>query len=128
MNNLFNRLVYVCAVFLMLVPLVSCSGGGGGSGTVESGGGGGTVGTTGTLNLSLTDAPGDYLNVYVTIAEVKVNHEIDGWVSLTDLNLPQTFDLLSLQNGVIAPSLRIHSILLQPRKAFFRNARYLMLK
>jgi hypothetical protein len=103
MNKFLNMIKCLLAVFLMLVPLVSCSGGGGGSGTVESGGGGGTVGTTGTLNLSLTDAPGDYLNVYVTIAEVKVNHEIDGWMSLTDLNLPQTFDLLSLQNGVIAP-------------------------
>ncbi len=30
MNRLFSRLIYVCAVFLILVPLVSCSGGGGG--------------------------------------------------------------------------------------------------
>jgi len=101
MNNKLNRLVYVCAVFLMLIPLVSCSGGG--ADAVGSNGGSGPVGTTGTLNLSLTDAPGDYLNVYVTIKEVEVKPEIGEWVTLTDLNLPQTFDLLSLQNGVIAP-------------------------
>ena len=72
MNKFLNMIKCLLAVFLMLVPLVSCSGGGGGSGTVESVGGGGTVGTTGTLNLSLTDAPGDYLNVYVTIGSTSI--------------------------------------------------------
>jgi hypothetical protein len=98
MNKLLNMIKCLLAVLVMLILLVSCGGGGGGDGLSTAGGG-----TTGTLSIGLTDAPGDYLNVYVTIAEVQVNHEVDGWVSLTDLNLPQTFDLLSLQNGVIAP-------------------------
>ena len=96
MNKIFRRLVYVCAVFLMFVPLVSCSGGG--SGTAG--------GTTGTLSIGMTDAPGDYLHVYVTIKEIQVNQAAEkegdesGW--LTVLTPEETFDLLELQNGVIA--------------------------
>jgi hypothetical protein len=129
MNKIFNRLIYVCVVFLMLIPLVSCSGGGssgttggttgtlsaGGSsgttggttGTLSAGGSSGTTGgTTGTLVLGLTDAPApEYKNVFVTIKEVRVKHEEKtDWDILTypDLDLPQTFDLLELRDGVIA--------------------------
>ena len=55
--------------------------------------------------LGLTDAPGDYLHVYVTIKEVQVNQAAEeedddsGW--LTVLTPGETFDLLELQNGVI---------------------------
>jgi hypothetical protein len=91
----FKRLVYVCMAFVMAMVFSACGGGGGG-GVAGSG-------TTGTLSLGLTDVPGDYLNVFVTIDEVQVNHETEGWETLTGLNLPQTFDLMTLQNGVIAP-------------------------
>jgi len=99
MNKLFNRLIYVCAVLLMLIPLVSCSGGGGGaSGTAG--------GTTGTLSIGLTDAPGYYMNVFVTIAEVQVKQNLDDeesdWITVTAFDPAQTFDLLELQHGVIA--------------------------
>lgn len=94
MSKLFNRLFCVLAVFLMVLPLVSCGGGGSS----------GTAGTTGTLGIGLTDAPGDYLNVFVTIDEIQVKQGLDdgesGW--LTVLTPGQTFDLLVLQNGVIA--------------------------
>ena len=95
MNNLFNRLLYVCAVFLMLIPLVSCSGGGGG----------GTAGTTGTLSLGLTDAPGDYQHVWVTIKEIQVNKaaaeegDDSGW--RTVFTVEETIDLKTLENGEI---------------------------
>jgi hypothetical protein len=97
MFRLFNRFVYLCAALMVLAFLAACSGGGP-TGIV------GTGGTTGTLGLGLTDAPGDYLNVFVTIEEVQVNQDLgdeeSGW--LTVLTPGETFDLLELQNGVIA--------------------------
>ena len=102
MNNLFNRFVYVCAVFLMFVPLVSCSGGG------SSGGGG----TTGTLELRLTDGAGDYQNVFVTIKEILVHQaageagdDDPGWIPVvtfvTEEVSGKVFDLTTLENGEI---------------------------
>jgi hypothetical protein len=95
MSNLFNRLVYVCAVFLMFIPLVSCGGGGGG----------GTAGT-GTLNLGLTDATGDYQHVFVTIKEIlvhqsteEVNDDDSGW--LPAFPIGETIDLTTLEDGQI---------------------------
>jgi len=95
MNNLFNKLVYACAILLMVSPLVSCGGGGGG--------GGGGAGT-GTLNLSLTDAASeDYKAVYVTIIEVWVKHAEKDWKELEfkdpEMVLPQTLNLLDYVNG-----------------------------
>ena len=93
MNKLFNRLVYISTVFLMLLPLVSCGGGGGGAAG------------TGIINIGLTDAPNDqYKAIYVTINEVRVHHEVDGWETLIieDPVLPQTHNLLELVNGVVA--------------------------
>ncbi|MDH3391615.1 MAG: DUF4382 domain-containing protein [Desulfobulbaceae bacterium] len=97
MFKVIRDLGYFLAVSLMVMSLVSC-GGGGSSGTAG-------VGTTGTLDIGLTDAPGDYLNVFVTIAEVQVKQNLEddesGWITVATPD--QTFDLLALQNGVIAP-------------------------
>jgi hypothetical protein len=96
----FKRLVYVCMAFVMAIVFSACGGGGGGGGGVAG------SGTTGTLSLGLTDAPGDYLNVFITIEEVWVDNgpeTEENWVLLDLPNLPQTFDLMALQNGVIAP-------------------------
>jgi hypothetical protein len=94
MNNLFNRLVYICVVLLMVSPLVSC------------GGGGGSPAGTGTLNLGLTDASTDkYQAIYVIIAEVQVKKqgEGDGEAGWETVVMPeQTYNLLDLVNGVIA--------------------------
>ena len=97
--------MYFCGAIFLATSLVACSGGGS-PGSLSGGGGGGigSGGTTGTLGISLTDAPGDYLNVFVTIDEVQVKQSLaggdSGWV--TAITLGQTFDLLELQNGVMA--------------------------
>ncbi len=55
------------AVLLCALPLLlAACGGGGGSGS------GSFTTNTGTLSISLTDSPGDYLNVFVTIVGIDV--------------------------------------------------------
>jgi len=106
MNKLVNLIKGVALFLLLAITLVSCSGGG--SGTVGSPGDSGIGGANiGTLSLGLTDGPppkNSYDAIYVTIKEIKVAHENNGWVTLSrpNLNLPQTFNLLELVNGVIA--------------------------
>jgi hypothetical protein len=90
--------------------LWSCGGGSSGSDNLPS-----DSGNTGTLSLSMVDAPGGtYQAVYVTIQEVQVNvgtnlaaddgEENDSncqWQTVKTLN--QTFNLLELVNGMMAP-------------------------
>ncbi len=75
------------------------------------GGGGGSdpVGTTGTLRLSLTDAPAcGYDNVFVTVEKVRVHKSgsagdaDSGWSEVV-LATPQRVDLLTLNNGTLLP-------------------------
>ncbi|MEJ2108656.1 MAG: DUF4382 domain-containing protein [Acidobacteriota bacterium] len=79
------------ALILMALSLVSCA-----DRNVNN--------SSGTLELSLIDASGDYTEVVITIIEVQVNHEINGWQTLTgaELNLPLTVNLLDLVNGTMA--------------------------
>ena len=107
MNKLVNLITSVALFLLLGIGLVFCSGGG--SGTVGSSGdsgiGGGNIGT---LSLGLTDGPppkNTYDAIYVTIKEISVKHEDkEGWDRLAgpELDLPKTFNLLDLVNGVIA--------------------------
>jgi len=89
MSKLLILVKYILT-FLLIIPVISCSSGGGGG--------------TGTLSLGLTDTPGDYDHVFVTIKEIQVKKGLDngesGWI--TGFIVNQTFDLLELQNGVIA--------------------------
>ena len=82
------------SLFILILTLQACGGGGGGS--AETG--------TGGVNLSLTDAPGDFDNVFITVSAVRF-HKSDvadpragDWLRY-DLASPVTVDLLSLANG-----------------------------
>lgn len=100
MTKHLNRLVFAGAIFLMAFALTACGGNGGGSGT------------TGTLELSMTDAPGDYQHVFVTIQEIKVHQAADdvaaadpGWTTIVNYGTGgvsgKVFDLTELENGNI---------------------------
>lgn len=61
---------------------------------------------TGTLKLSLTDAPiadaAAVEGVYITISSIKYNQN-DVWIEDTNFEGPQTFNLLDLTGGTVAP-------------------------
>ncbi|HKJ15435.1 MAG TPA: DUF4382 domain-containing protein, partial [Desulfobulbales bacterium] len=84
----FKWLMSSCVVLMLTVSLISC-------------GGSDSPAATGTLNIKLTDAATSHQAVYVTINEVHVHHETGGWVTLPELDLPQTVNLLELVNGVM---------------------------
>jgi hypothetical protein len=71
------------------------------------GGGGGASGGTGTLRVSMTDAPAcGYDNVFVTVEKVRVHTsstaaDADGGWSEIVLSPPKRIDLLTLTNGVL---------------------------
>jgi hypothetical protein len=83
---------------LLAVGLAACGGGGGGS-----------ADASGTLRLSLTDAPTcGYDNVFVTVEKVRVHAsstaaDTDGGWSEVVLAAPQRVDLLTLTNGTLLP-------------------------
>ena len=88
---------------LMAVLVAGCGGGGYGGG---SSGSYGMSATSGTLYVSLTDAPAcGFDKVYVTVSKVRVNQSSTatdtdpGWTDIT-LSPAQKIDLLSLNNGV----------------------------
>lgn len=107
--NLYKLIVY----FFTLLVIVSINGCGGSSSTTS---------TTGSVSVLLTDAPGDYEAVYVTIDEILVHKagvddlnvtDDDLNVTIADLNVTddnsswitvaephKTYDLLTLQNGI----------------------------
>jgi hypothetical protein len=70
------------------------------------GGGGGGTTATGAATVSLTDAPGDYDHVYVTVMDIwfhardTAGPDDAGWRK-TPLAAPVTVDLIALSNGVI---------------------------
>ena len=94
------------------LALAACGGGGGSSsGGVAFVGSTGSTGSsagTGTLSVSMTDAPAcGFDHVFVTVQQVRVNGDSgadtsgSGWVDIS-VNPPQRVDLLSLTNGVLA--------------------------
>lgn len=94
-----KRISDIAAVTLgaaLALSLSACGGGGGSSATPQ-----------GTVNLSLTDAPGDYDNVWITVSSVwfhtsdSAGPDDSGWLKYP-LSAPVTVDLLTLQNGGLA--------------------------
>ena len=77
------------------------------AGITACGGGGSDASTTGTLRLSLTDAPAcGYDNVWVTVEKVRIHAsssaaDTDGGWSEVVLATPQRVDLLTLTNGAL---------------------------
>ncbi len=59
-------------------------------------------GTTGTVNLSITDAPVDsdgITGVFITVLEIQYHTHENGWKVFEDYEGPKTFNLLDLQRG-----------------------------
>ena len=85
-------------IFLLFTSLVILACGGGG--------GSGSSGEMGTVSMSLTDARSNGFNaVYVTINDVQVHmkgndNNNNNWQSVSAPNLPKTFNLYNLTNGV----------------------------
>jgi len=86
----------IISALMISTLFFACSGGGGGS----------SSGETGTVAMSLTDAMSNKFNaVYVTIDDVQVHLKGNGrgnnsWTSVSTPNLPKTFNLYDLTNGV----------------------------
>lgn len=98
-NDSKSRLLTWLMAALLAAFVTGCGGGGYGSS--------GNMGYTGTLGVSLTDAPAcGFDAVNVTVAKVRVNQSSSatdtsaGWTDIT-LNPAQKIDLLSLNNGVL---------------------------
>ena len=86
---------------LSTAALLAACGGGSDSNSTSAG--------TGTMRLSLTDAPAcGYDTVFVTIEKVRVHQSSSagendaGWSEVV-LNAPQRIDLLTLTNGSLLP-------------------------
>lgn len=103
-----HKILLTMVSSLAAISMTACGGGGAGSTTNDSA-------ATGTVKVLLTDAPGDYESVFVTVDKILVhkagnddvnstdNNESNvtntsGWISIAQ---PQkTYDLLDLTNGV----------------------------
>jgi hypothetical protein len=90
------RLLLLILVVLMPAGMQSCGGGGGGSPAATA--------PTGAAQVSLTDAPGDYDNVFITVKSLSFHTSdaagprADGWHRYS-LPAPVQIDLLGLANG-----------------------------
>ncbi len=91
----FQRSLAVLAVFLVIVSLQGC----GKSSTSEN-----STGPTGSMAVAITDAPGDFDHVWITVKDIWI-HTSDAagpndpaWRKFP-LNSPRTVDLLTLANG-----------------------------
>ena len=94
-----NILLVVGSVIVASLLFFGCGGGGGGGSSSQSG--------TGTLNVSLTDAPaGGFDAVNVTVSKVRVHQSASatendaGWTDIT-LSPARKINLLNLTNGAL---------------------------
>lgn len=96
--------IKLCGIIPLLFSafiLFACGGGGGSGSSIPISGGG-----VGTLSLNLTDEMSNsYQAIYVTLEDVQVHAKKNGngnnsWFSVSTPNLPKTFNLYDLTNGV----------------------------
>lgn len=91
--NIFHKLIGI-VLSLTLMTLISGCGGGGDTTTATSS-------STGVLSLSMTDAPpkleDNVTEVNIAVIGIEYNYE-GNWTTADDF-VPQTFNLLDLQNG-----------------------------
>ena len=97
-SRLGKLIVLGMLIFSISLQLSGCGGGGGGGGVVP----------TGTVSVSLTDAPGlEYDHVWITVQDIAFHTRSDagdtdfGWLNFR-LAVPVTVDLAALSNGVIS--------------------------
>jgi hypothetical protein len=95
------KLCGIISLLFLAFILFACGGGGGSGSSIPISGGG-----VGTLSLSLTDEMSNtYQAIYVTLEDVQVHAKKNGngknsWFSVSTPNLPKTFNLYDLTNGV----------------------------
>lgn len=99
------RLIHIAAL-AALIPACTAAGDPLHAGDDEPGSAGPDAAAPGSqeqrpnIQLLLTDAPGEFEEVWVNIVSVEIDAGELGWMILTDT--PQRFDLLTLQNDVTA--------------------------
>lgn len=91
-----TKTLFAILFSLLLLPFIVGCGGGGGSSSISS------TSSTGTMSLSITDAPpmlGDNVTG-VNISVIGIAYKKDGkWEEAKDFDGPQVFNLLELQDG-----------------------------
>jgi hypothetical protein len=107
MSHPIHRSVARFGLPVIAAAALAACGGGGGSGSDAGQSMANTTSTTGTLRVSITDAPAcGFDHVYVTVEKVRVNGSASaadtdsGWTDIT-LSAPQRIDLLALSNGAL---------------------------
>ncbi|CAN7156954.1 MULTISPECIES: DUF4382 domain-containing protein [unclassified Variovorax] len=109
MLKIKNPLAYSLRMLTLSSALVlsACGGGGGGGGGFSAGTGTTAANSSGTLRVSMTDAPAcGFDNVFVTVEKVRVHGDAgvdaggSGWVDIV-VDPARRIDLLSLTNGVL---------------------------
>jgi hypothetical protein len=94
---MYRRHLGILIIVLAAFTLYACGGGGGGDATA-----------TGSASVSLTDAPGDFDHVYVTVKDIwfhtsdAAGPDDGGWIRSL-IASPVTVDLLTLSDGIIGP-------------------------
>lgn len=92
--KIFHKLIGIVLSLTLMTLISGCGGGGDNTATTATA-------STGVLSLSMTDAPpklGDNVTeVNIAVIGIEYNHE-GNWTTADDF-VPQTFNLLDLQNG-----------------------------
>ncbi|HEY9129801.1 MAG TPA: DUF4382 domain-containing protein, partial [Sulfurovum sp.] len=95
----FHTLIGIILSFTLMTLISGC--GGGGDTTTTDGTTTPSYSSTGTLSLSMTDAPPklekEVTEVNIAVIGIEYNYE-GNWTAAEDF-VPQTFNLLDLQNG-----------------------------